>query len=437
MIIHIQLNMITKRKKTLALVGTVLLSIGASGILWGQMRTTTQPPIARSISVSLVPEAIAIDQHTHRAFISIAGCLEGHGGSVSVVDTRKGTLLRTTMWGVCPGAIAIDERTSRAFVIDAGLNATGRTIGVFDTQSGALLRTVQVNNAPAAVAVDEQDGRVFVTYQSSHTITILDARTGHVLRSNTIGISPTTIAVDGKARRVFVTAPLGRTIAVLSATTGRIVRRVATSPGLLSPPLIDVQLGRVFVTNQAIDRHGNPVGSSKVYVLNARSGAILGSLKLGLGASPVAVDRRTGCIIVLMPPLAASASQGPSGSAISLLDRTTKRVIRTTPIGPDVEAVAVDKQRDRILITTSSGVTALDMSTGTILRTIPTAGVTGPIAVDEQTGYAFVIGESVPTRWFNRGVVGWLRNLFRDPHVIDQQALPTGAVSIITPRAIR
>lgn len=81
-------------------------------------------------------------------------------GTASVLDTRRGTVLRTVHAGISPQAAAVDKRTGDAYIIANG-NGYG-VVAVLDAESGMLRRTVQVGERPVTIAVDARAGRVLV-----------------------------------------------------------------------------------------------------------------------------------------------------------------------------------------------------------------------------------------------------------------------------------
>ena len=100
-------------------------------------------------------------------------------GTVSVIDVRAGTLVRTVPVARNPIPLAIDEGAQRVFVATGTVfgrpgNFPPRgTLSVLDACSGSLLRTYPVGTDPSAVAVDTQRGRVFVLNRISRTVTVL------------------------------------------------------------------------------------------------------------------------------------------------------------------------------------------------------------------------------------------------------------------------
>ena len=105
-----------------------------------------------------------------------------------VAVARRGgidPILRTVTVGHAPyWTLALDEQTGRAFIF----NRQDGTLNVLDTRTGALLRTVTLTPGNVWLAVAEQAERVFVSGYDTGTITMLDARSGAVLHSVANGI---------------------------------------------------------------------------------------------------------------------------------------------------------------------------------------------------------------------------------------------------------
>ncbi len=135
--------------------GTVSILDSATGRVLGRT------PVGR-LALPVTP---VVDTRTGRVFVANDG---GGTGSVSVLDVRSGALLRTVTVGPHPFAMAVDGRSGRVFVTSLGaMDATGYLTGpgsvsVLDARSGTLLRTVPVGVEPAVIAVDERAGRAFV-----------------------------------------------------------------------------------------------------------------------------------------------------------------------------------------------------------------------------------------------------------------------------------
>src|SRR5581483_8299474 len=197
------------------------------------------------------------------------------------VDERAGRLLATRTTGTA-------EPTRRPGLIS--LIAMG---------SGRVVRTVPVGRLPGDVAVDEASGRVFIASPVYSGLKVLDLRSG---RLDTIGLPgpALSLAVDARTARVFAVVAAGGTIGhvyVLDARSGRILAAPAVG---VSPwtQAVDMRRGRVFVVNTNTNSAFAPRGQGSISVLDARDGAVLRTVAVGVLPTGVAVDEQTGHVIV-------------------------------------------------------------------------------------------------------------------------------------------
>jgi len=267
--------------------------------------------IVRTALASLFPLGIVVDDRSGHAFI-----LDGRafGGHVVMLDTGTGRVQHTAVVSSEDSAQAgaVDTRTARAFVT----SLVDDSVSVLDTQTGAVVATALVARSPCAVAVDERRGRVFVASSGVASggsgLSVLDARTGTVLRIQPLTTSPLALAVDALTGRVFLVngprgaygAALGISgVSTLDAQSGAILRTVPIPENLnLASIAVDVRRGRVFVSSQGAQdpaRPGALMGAGSVYVLDARSGALLRTLPAGVGPVAMVVDDATGHVVVL------------------------------------------------------------------------------------------------------------------------------------------
>jgi serine/threonine-protein kinase len=243
-------------------------------------------------------------------------------------------LLRIGSLGVTPSCTALDSRSGRAFV-----GAVDGTVRVIDTRSGTLLRTIAVPTDVAALAVDERAGRVVVIGYGDTTVYVLDAASGRLLRSVNVGMMPESLSVDGRIGRAFMVDDRAGTIGVLSTRMVTVLHTVTMrqAPG---PLAVDAPAGRVFVLGQ---------GSSSVAVLDARSGALLRTVtvdRTGPGdaswVDAVAADERRGRVLV--------ASDNGSTARVTVLDGRSGATLRTITVPLAPVAMAMDARSGRAVM---------------------------------------------------------------------------------------
>lgn len=141
--------------------------------LTGQSWSRAHRPLTRAsrailatIGQSVVPagaSAVVVDERIGRAFVA-----NHDAASVTVLDTRRGTLLRLVATGPLPVGLAMDKTRGRVFVIGAG-TPTGLT--VLDARTGARLHMLSLSGTPVALTVDETRGRVLVAMDSGQELT--------------------------------------------------------------------------------------------------------------------------------------------------------------------------------------------------------------------------------------------------------------------------
>jgi YVTN family beta-propeller protein len=285
----------------------------------------------QTVYVGKNPVAVAVDGRTGRAFVVVQGDYALHGnptgnGSVRVVDTRHGRVLRTVGVGLSPSAVAVDERTGRVFVANDG----ERSVSVLDAYSGTVLRTVRVGFGPIAIATDDREGRVLVanegvTDSAGHplgdgSVSMLNARGGKVLGTVGVGMSPSTIAVDQQRGRAYV------------------LNRVSANGGVVNGTLS---------------------------VLDVRRVQLVATITLRASPSAIAVDARTGHVFVVSETAPIAGTMSPA--RVTLLDPANGRASRTTTIGGFPQGIAVADRAGWVFVAgggDSTSVSVLDARTG-------------------------------------------------------------------------
>jgi YVTN family beta-propeller protein len=165
-----------------------------------------------------------VDTRTGHAFVA-----SPFDGTIDMLDTHAGALLRTVLLGGMPRAVAVDERLGRVFVAAGGADS----VSVLDSRTGRLVRTVRVGRGPVALAVDVRTNRVFVSCRgvsggtpswfrrrlvvpAMGQVRVLDARTGALLSTAAVGAGPVAVAVDERTGRAIV-ASAGGSVAASAA----------------------------------------------------------------------------------------------------------------------------------------------------------------------------------------------------------------------------
>jgi DNA-binding beta-propeller fold protein YncE len=353
---------------------------------------------------------VVVDARAGHAFVANAGDIQwsqnGDGTNssysyraisptVSVLDTRTGATVRTlTLGGQVPYAMVVDSVTSRLFVATGPMPPTapgdGGTMRVLDTRTGAVVRSIPLQRIPplaaSAMAVDETAGRVFVALgdvtnsTGASTLWVFDAGTGAVLRTGAAGRGDAVLMVATRAHRLFVSGSMDETVRVLDTRTGAIVRslKVGRGPAAMA---VDEHRGRLFVVNGGTYEQGHVTGNGTVRMFDAQSGAILGTVGVGL-ATAIAVDGTAGRAFVHngMGHVDKSGTVSQTDT-ISVLDTGSGALLRTVPLGqaPGLGPIAVDEHAGRAFVIKmfTTSVSVLKTQSGALLRTVVVLPATG------------------------------------------------------------
>lgn len=238
----------------------------------------------------------------------------------------------------------------------------------------AASTTLSLAGWPSAVTLDGATARAFVAVHNSAMgrIVTVDTHTGHVLRTTDVGARPLAVDLASRAHRVIVLSLTS--LYALDATSGALLRAIPVTayPNALA---VDESRGRVLVTSHTA------TGTS-VTIYDTASFARLAHFTLAARSAPIAVAAAGGRALVVT-----------TGGRTSLIDETTARVVRVTPVGQGAGPVAIDSLTDRGFVANpvSDTVRVIDLATGGVLRTVGVGLVPSWLGVDEAAGRVLVV----------------------------------------------
>src|SRR2546423_3653259 len=236
-------------------------------------------------------------------------------------------------------------------------------------------------------------GVILLVVAATRGLAVRTTPTGPLVWTVALDQFPLSIVVDAQTHRAFIpTIPFGvgsASMNVLDTDPGAILRRLAIGGNGSPPPVVDERAGRVVIAASVQVRSG-PGGAGIVRVLDARSGAPVRAVTVGLFPQGVAVDEQTGRAFVTSPGFAGAGLVG-------VLDTRTVRLLRTVNVGMDPhDQILVDTRRERVFVpvysqTGNGHVSVLDARSGRLLYTIAAGKTPVWMAMDARTGHAFVI----------------------------------------------
>jgi len=226
-----------------------------------------------------------------------------------------------------------------------------------------------------------------------------------VVRTVPVGQGPGNLAVDHATQRVFVldgqiadgTSSAAQSgVSVLDAHTGQLLHTLlfARSTHVVPPLVVDERRGHVFLlANSAIDAQGNPTGTGSLLVLDATTGRLQRTIRIGPTVDALAMDAPAARIYIgLVDRNSAPTEQ------ILVLDTTTERVrsvVHNTYVYVSVSTntyggpLIPDTRTGRLIVNEGDDVLILDIATGH-RRTVRVYGLVDDVAVDEQAGHVIV-----------------------------------------------
>jgi YVTN family beta-propeller protein len=157
--------------------------------------------VVATLAVPDKPE-FAVDDGNGHIFVNI----ESEAGQMTVIDSRKLTVLRTYALPGCasPSGLAIDRVHHRLFSV-----CDGKTMAVTDADSGKQVARVPVGDGPDAAAFDSKRGLVFSS-NGDGTLTVVRQDTPDRYTVQT------TVATQRGARTMALDVTAGKVYAVTS-----------------------------------------------------------------------------------------------------------------------------------------------------------------------------------------------------------------------------
>jgi len=265
------------------------------------------------------------------------------------------------------------------------------------------------------VAVDPDAQRLFVTHNTR--VQVIDLSTDHLAGEIPDTPGPHGVAIAADLGRGFVSAGRDSSVTVFDSKTLAVIGRIKLSSRNPDAITYDPVSKRVFTFNG---------GSANSTVIDAAAGNIVGSITLngkpefavsdGKGriyanledaSALIAIDTNTLQVVSRWP---LKPGEEPSGLAMDqehrrlfsgcanqkliVVDADNGRIVRTLPIGKNVDAVAFDSKRQLIFSSNGDGTLTViqekDPNHYKVVQTVPTQPGARTVALDEASGRLFL-----------------------------------------------
>jgi YVTN family beta-propeller protein len=292
--------------------------------------------------------------------------------------------------------------------VDAALDriyiASYNVVSVFDSNTNKILSTINVESSGRLV-VDPLIHRVYVVQNNysggDQNISIIDGEKNQLLSTVKVGKSPTEgIGVDTAAHRIYALddwfhsedkmSLFHGTVSVIDGVAGKVTSTIKLKLNL-SEAAVDPTTHTVYISGQgSSDGTGNAdTDASMVMAMDGRTHRHLFTLPIGGRSIPgeMAVDPAIHRVYV---------ADNLTGSAVSVLDSRTGKVVSTLEVGEHPEGIAVDTATHRVYVAVRTEdyrhgeIAVIDGGTNTVVSTIKMEDGPVAVAVDSTTHKVYV-----------------------------------------------
>uniref|UniRef100_UPI0034E1DD11 beta-propeller fold lactonase family protein n=1 Tax=Mycobacterium sp. OAE908 TaxID=2817899 RepID=UPI0034E1DD11 len=347
----------------------------------------TTNSIVATLPVGAAPTSVATINASPSYQGTYAYVTNRDSNSVSVINTYTNTVDNWIPVGSQPWGVVETPNLAQVYVTNSGSN----TVSVIDTSSRSVVATIPVGGAPTGVAVSGDGTRVYVANKTSNTVSVIDTATKAVVATVPVGINPMVLAVSGDGSHVYVANKASNTVSVIDTASKTVVATVgvgsnpmgvAVSPdgtlyvanGNDTISVIDTGTNAVVrtVTMDAAPETGmhllavDPYG--RVYTTDAADGVVR-SFSIAAPASSALPVTSTAVSVGSNPSGVAVAGNrayvlNTGSDTISVIDTTTKQVIKTIPVGAGATTVVVTPNGQRLYVANYDTVSVIDTASG-------------------------------------------------------------------------
>jgi YVTN family beta-propeller protein len=279
---------------------------------------------------------------------------------------------------VCAATIILPRLVILALVVLCLLSVPVRAV--------TPLTTVKVGKTPGEVAVNAASHIAYVVNTGANSVTLIDTQKLTVKGTLAVGTAPWGIAVNPVLNAAYVANTGSGSITPISGVTALAPWVVGGTPAAL---VVDTVLSQLYVMD--------PV-RKQVEILNAVTGAVLGTIPMSLQPTAIALNIATHAVFV--------ACTGSSGSVVAI-DGASKQKLMTYAVPTGTTSISVNPVADVVLVASQSTNTLsfIDVASGTITTT---SGTTAANA--RSTAYAsgfFYAADTGDGDIFFTNAIGW------------------------------
>ncbi len=369
------------------------------------------------------PVDLAIDARTQRAFI---GTIADGRATVLVLDTTSGIVINrqtipASTFGLATGALGHEVYVVgfAPAVCDSSGHCTraASTILRLDSRTGQPLGTFDVPGAMGAFAPDEAAHQAIALStltdgtSVADVLALPDGRRLHVVLGPGL---PLRCLVDPRTGHAFIVLAQGppwaqtSTLVTVDTRRGR-VRRAVALPGAVAALALDAHRTRLYVAYSgpliraavtlggALAQGATARAPGRVAVIDSRSGALLRTVAVGTDPVALALDARSGHVLVASigpntltmislqgQPISGQLPAG--GGTLQVFDRDLRTRLRTIALAPNPGSLLLDPATQRLVLAYTGGLVRRPRDWTSLLPLVPSflGGQDRPASADLQ-----------------------------------------------------
>ncbi len=245
---------------------------------------------------------------------SLVYIINEFSSSVAVVSTALNSVIATIPVGSYPTGILVSSDGSRVYVSNNGTD----DISVINALTNTVINVIPVGSNPGALALTPDGKSLYVTYgQDDFVISVINTETGMVVATFPVGYFDYGIHAAPDGNEVWVTNGTTDIVSEINTATNSIVFTIPLNASLgfgfygltMSP---DGQ--RLYAVNDY---------DNNVVAIDARSGAILATVKVGKGPIGISVSGDSKQVYVV----------NNDDNNVTVIDAATNNITTTIPVG--------------------------------------------------------------------------------------------------------
>ena len=305
----------------------VLLAVGAAASPRAAVAAAAEPQYRALKQIAIGGgsgwDYLYAEPEAHRLYVS-------HGTKVVVIDTEKDKVVGEVL----------DTPGVHGFVpvpaLGRGFSTNGQEnkASVVDLATLKTISKVPTGGNPDALLYESKGGLVWTFNGRGRSATSFDAKTAKVVGEDVaLDGKPETGAADPSGERIYVNLEDKDEVAVIDVKTRKVTARWPIAPGKAATGMaLDPATHRLIVG----------CGNSKVVMLDAGTGAVVGSCDAGQGIDAVAFDPETHL---------AFASAGGSGTVtVAKVEADKLTVVQTLTTERGARTMTVDPKTHKIYL---------------------------------------------------------------------------------------